>query len=213
MKSLRFILPLFAVLLLVGGGCAALEKDVTDTAPQGVLPDLSDDVVIPPDLDGDAMEKDDAMMKQDGDAMMKKEGSAMEGEPEVDLVFQNRIVLTDVSEKGAQGEGWYGKHGDETRVYASFNVEKVDEKDYFYEGWLICDGKVISTGALRFFDGLYENYFASTDIATPCEKYVLTIEPNDGDPAPADHVMDGVMEGIGHAEPQRDWNDEYFQTF
>ena len=80
-----------------------------------------------------------------------------------DKVLQNKLVMTKVAgvEKG-NGEGYYGVMDGETRIYASFMVEKT-EPNYFYEGWMVCDGKPYSTGALTFSDGLYENIFVSSD--------------------------------------------------
>jgi hypothetical protein len=69
--------------------------------------------------------------------------------------------------------------------------------DYFYEGWLVDTdepGKFISTGeALLDSRGNYINDFVSTDDLTSYDRYVLTLEPNDGDPAPASHLLEGKI--------------------
>lgn len=148
---------------------------------------------------------EDTVMEENDDDMMIPGDEEM-----VDLSFRNKIVLTDVSGLGAEGEGYYGNIDGETRVYASFNVVETEE-DYFYEGWLICGGEVFSTGELERFDGLYMDFFVSTELPDVCEEYVLTLEPNDGDPAPAEHIMDGVMEGVSHSESTVDWYDEMFE--
>ena len=116
-----------------------------------------------------------------------------EEQPEQDLMLQNRIVLTNVSADPAEGSGFYGTMEDETRLFASFDVVDPGE-DFFYEGWLVCEGKPYTTNALTLNEGKYENIFVSTEVPTNCQKYVLTIEPDDGDPAPAAHVLEGVLE-------------------
>lgn len=161
-------------------------NDAMPPAPQGggeVMEKNDDDIVLSPD---------------DSEEAMQDKG-----------VFRNKIVFTKSEgvEKG-EGEGFYDMMEGETRVYASFNVVKTEE-DYFYEGWLICDGKPYSTGALEFFDGLYENTFASLELPR-CESYVLTLEPNDGDPSPAEHILEGRIEGVAHTENTLDWDDERF---
>jgi hypothetical protein len=65
----------------------------------------------------------------------------------------------------------------------------------FYEGWIvrkepfdfISTGKLIKRGENEF------NVFSSDVDLTSYDFYVLTIEPDDGDPAPAEHVLEGIM--------------------
>lgn len=70
------------------------------------------------------------------------------------------------------------------------------EEGYFYEGWLVSqspfhffstgDMVTISTGeyVLEWYGEFGETYSGYTDV-------VITIEPDDGDPAPADHILEG----------------------
>jgi hypothetical protein len=130
---------------------------------------------------------------------------------EEEVAFQNRIVMTNLSTIELEGEGFYGVNDGETRVVADFNMADPEES-YFYEGWLVCDGVPYSTGALWNNEGLWVNYFASSDLPEVCEKYVLTLEPDDNDPAPGEHLAEGVMEGIAHNDIPNTplWDDEYF---
>jgi len=67
--------------------------------------------------------------------------------------------------------------------------------DDFYEGWIVqkLPFKFISTGAVEKIEGVYTNIFALDQDMTSYSRYVLTLEPNDGDPAPADHIVEGDM--------------------
>lgn len=65
----------------------------------------------------------------------------------------------------------------------------------FYEGWVVRRSpfKFISTGRAEKVGGVYSNSFRSDSDLRPFDLYVLTLEPNDGNPAPADHIVEGVM--------------------
>lgn len=68
---------------------------------------------------------------------------------------------------------------------------------YFYEGWLVRRGaelSVVSTGrALRADEDWYLNVFHSPTDLLDHDFYVLTLEPDDGDPAPAEHILEGTI--------------------
>lgn len=63
----------------------------------------------------------------------------------------------------------------------------------FYEGWVVRKGNfnVISTGKLERDNGVYVNNFTDSRDLLDHNFYVLTLEPDDGDPAPADHIVEG----------------------
>jgi len=65
----------------------------------------------------------------------------------------------------------------------------------FYEGWVVRKSPfdVISTGKIEKKNGVYTNMYSSGQDLTDHDFYVLTIEPNDGDPAPAEHILEGTM--------------------
>ena len=167
---------------------------------------------------GPTVEKMPPAPEEDGEVIEENDDDTLIPEEEIteevveELYLQNEIVMTNVSDlKDAQGEGVYGFTDGQTKLYANFMIEDPAE-DYFYEGWLVCNSKPYSTGELTKFEGLYENIFYSTDVPEDCEKYVLTIEPNDNDPAPADHVMDGEFKAITDTEMQVQWDDERFEV-
>lgn len=69
------------------------------------------------------------------------------------------------------------------------------EEGFFYEGWVVNGSDVVSTGAIQKEGDLWTNNFVKIDYAEDLEgmKYILTLEPDDGNPAPADHVLDGTF--------------------
>ncbi len=69
---------------------------------------------------------------------------------------------------------------------------------YFFEGWIVKQSPLEfdSTGKTTVSaDGVVINeYTADIDYQTNgFNFYALTIEPDDGDPAPAEHVLDGTL--------------------
>ena len=69
----------------------------------------------------------------------------------------------------------------------------------FYEGWVVRKGlnlSVISTGKAEKKDGVYQNIYTADQDLTDHNFYVLTIEPDDGDPAPAEHILEGTMTAV-----------------
>ena len=65
----------------------------------------------------------------------------------------------------------------------------------FYEGWLVSSNPVavISTGVAVKEDGKYVNRFETTEDASFYTMYVLTLEPDDNDPASAYHILEGTF--------------------
>ena len=78
---------------------------------------------------------------------------------------------------------------------ATFEALPEPENGDFYEGWLVRREPVafISKGELEMVDGQYVNLYQSETDYRDHEFYVLTLEPDDGDPAPADHIVEGVL--------------------
>jgi hypothetical protein len=103
--------------------------------------------------------------------------------------------LVDVANGNATGKA-YAKQSEESyMLYATFeNLPDITD-EFFYEGWVVRKSplSVLSTGKAVIKDGRYENnYLADGDLADH-DFYVLTVEPDDGDPAPADHVLEGYL--------------------
>lgn len=80
-------------------------------------------------------------------------------------------------------------------MVATFDNLPDPKDDDFYEGWIVRRDpfKFISTGEVVEVNGVYTNIFTDDEDLTAFDFYVLTLEPNDGDPGPADHIVEGVM--------------------
>lgn len=130
----------------------------------------------------------DSMMKDEmkhGDDMMK--GTELEN---VVGITTLRWVSFDGEETGyAYTEI---KNGN-THVHASFKDLPDTGSENFYEGWIVRTSplSVVSTGELEMKDGMLVNSFDADSDISDHTFYVLTLEPRDNDPAPADHILEG----------------------
>jgi len=109
--------------------------------------------------------------------------------------FDYNAVLEDVSGGNATGEAGASYKFESYKLYAKFeNLPHLDD-DYFYEGWVVRQSplSVVSTGEAKRNLGEYINSFNTDEDLTDHDFYVLTLEPNDGDPAPAEHILEGTM--------------------
>ena len=114
---------------------------------------------------------------------------------EISLPYQG--TLKDVTGGNASGIAKSGIF--EGEYYLSVTFENLPELDpgYFYEGWVVRKSPFdfISTGVLTQTDGQWINMYMSSDTGlVGYPDYVLTLEPDDGDPDPAGHVLEGTME-------------------
>lgn len=143
---------------------------------------------------GDAPSDNPPMDDRNAASPMADE-SDMKEEPAV----QSKILgdLKDVSGGTAHGEAMATFNGETYVLDAAFEGLPDPEGTDFYEGWVVRRGddmSVISTGrAENEGNTLYTNVFSSEENLMDHDYYVLTLEPDDGDPAPATHILDGVM--------------------
>lgn len=116
---------------------------------------------------------------------------------EIDGVLSNQDIegttLEDVSDGQMTGEAKRafsdGKFYHKVEASGLRNLEK----GFYYEGWLMeLDGSYISTGRMEtdaFGNGkLY--YMASSD-KSEYSKVIVTLEPEDGNSQPAEHLLEG----------------------
>ena len=95
----------------------------------------------------------------------------------------------------ATGKVYTRQDGINYKLVAEFvNLPEPQGND-FYEGWIVKTNvqEVVSTGALELSDGAYVNTFSEDRDYSDFNLYVLTLEPDDGDPAPAEHILEGSL--------------------
>ena len=95
---------------------------------------------------------------------------------------------------------WYSDG--ETRISASFSNLTTPLWDDFYEGWLVRRSpfKMVSAWKLLNNNGEYSNFVSANESFTSYTHYVVTIEPNDGDNSPAEHILEWKVTVVDIAE-------------
>ncbi len=153
--------------------------------------------------------KDEAMMAgNDTEAMMMKDKPAsdammqkMDGTMIKDIMamqFDYSGKLGDVSGGNASGTASFSFKDGKYNMFATFaNLPEPTNGD-FYEGWVVRKSpfEFISSGKLEKIDGTYTNTYSSGADLSGHNYYVLTLEPNDGNPAPAKHIVEGTMSKV-----------------
>lgn len=110
-------------------------------------------------------------------------------------------LLEDVTNGDARGAA-SASFGTETKYLLEASVMSLPELEegFFYEGWLVRTERglnVLSTGALmEMSNGDFLNLYESETDLSDHTLYIVTLEPDDGDPAPAEHVLEGELEPV-----------------
>ena len=160
-------LSLILGMALLGAGCAATTPE-PETAP-----------FMPPALE------------------VEGEAGMPEGEDMPDIILNTDLNHVDDGEGSGVVVATWDEDDSSYRLFATFSDLPELEEDFFYEGWVVRAEplSVISTGALEPGDvAQWVNDFSSDENLTDHVRYVLTLEPDDGDPAPAEHVLEGTLE-------------------
>lgn len=191
-------LALFLVSLFVFVGCnptapepEVMTDDVTDEVMEAT--GISPEMAMKHDLTTTEVEQMEANGFTDDnlDAFIEETKSMGPGP------FDFNAELTDVS--GGYATGNAGAYFDEGYVlFAQFEGLPHPEEGFFYEGWVVRNSplSVLSTGVAVRSLGDYHNNFSSDEDLLDHDFYVLTIEPDDGDPAPAAHILEGTMTSL-----------------
>lgn len=110
--------------------------------------------------------------------------------------FVNYAITKDISGGTSTGEFGFSFSSGKFMMKGEFLSIPALEGDNFYEGWLVNPktSEFISTGKLSLIGDMWVNTFESDVDYSAYSKYVLTLEPNDGDPAPAKHIAEGIIE-------------------
>ena len=100
-------------------------------------------------------------------------------------------VLKDVSGNYAHGTGW--RHFDGEKFYHKVEAGGLSalEKGFFYEGWLVSDEGFFSTGRMAEIEGKGSLYYIVDENKADFQGVVVTIELEDGDLAPGQHILEG----------------------
>ncbi len=147
------------------------------------------------------IERDQVMQKMN-DSTVTEDEMITEVVDEGLIAIQNRSydiigTLDDVSGGSAFGTAKALFTDNTYTLYVTMEDLPALENNFFYEGWIVQEApmNVISTGKIeQLSDGTWSNTYMSKQDLTDHTFYVLTLEPNDGDPTPATHMLKGKMQ-------------------
>ncbi len=188
------LLPLLMIVVFAGLGCN--NPDSTSLSSGEI--DRSA-ILLEAKENGLIMSDDETAMMSDS-SMREKDSMAKSVSPSlfVDEDFDGwmNAALADVT----GGESFGIAHsvfesGEYKLVVSMGNLPKL-ENDYFYEGWIVRRGSefsVVSTGRAEQNEDGSVNAYQSAQNLIDYDFYVLTLEPDDGDPAPAEHILEGTF--------------------
>lgn len=113
-----------------------------------------------------------------------------------EIIKNGEAELSDVAGGNSRGVAVY-RYDSDGNYYLEVTFADLPELEegFFYEGWLYngATGDAPTTGAIiESEDGLV-NYFQSSIDYSDYDQYFLTLEPDDGDPAPAEHILEGTF--------------------
>jgi uncharacterized protein YxeA len=113
-----------------------------------------------------------------------------------EMTYSHSGNLEDVAGENSSGLAQANYADGEYDLFVTFkNLSDPSETD-FYEGWIVRRGlrfDVLSTGKVERINGVYTNVYTSGENLIDHDFYVLTLEPDDGDPAPAKHILEGTL--------------------
>ena len=184
----------FVLVPLILAGCGGADNVAVPTLGQveEKVIEVSEDPTKFGLADGDVMEKaedTEAEVRADGE-----EGSVLDGITFADLQAGNTVELLDVSGGNASGKAWTTVKDGQTYHRAVGQDLPELEADYFYEGWLVrkpVEGEFFSTGEMtKQPNGEWLLEYVRDGDFLDHAKVVITLEPNDGDPAPAAHIIE-----------------------
>jgi len=221
MKKIQHFAFLAALTLLVGAGCTdSINRDVRDPLTSPELTAIETEEVtteneLPPNQNKETLEE----IKME--VQIESEEDAAADKTPIDLpntTFMYRAFLEDVTTGPINGVSTDGKafgtaefqfYNEKFGLYATIGKLPDLGENFFYEGWLVRNNPfdVISTGELTKLEGYYANSFSSQLDYTDHNLYILTLEPNDGNPAPADHVVEGKFMKVSPDTPVTTFNE------
>ncbi len=192
MKKALFIV--LVTVLFLGAGCLGKNSEpesdsIVEIDRGAILFEAKEQGLIMDDEEITSMVQ---MMSDDGGVSPEDVAAYLEQ----DFTDWSAAGLADVTGGGSYGIARSAYINNHYTIVADMGNVPVPADGYFYEGWIVrrgSDMSVISTGAaVKVNDKLINVYSSATNLSDH-DFYVLTLEPDDGDPAPAEHILEGTL--------------------
>jgi hypothetical protein len=190
----KTLLAILGTVILLGGGCFGGDSDpavdaVVEIDREAILFEAKEQGLIMNDDEIDTMEQ---MLSDDGGVSPDD----LEAYLAQDFTDWSGAALADVTGGGSFGIAHAAYINGSFMIVADMGNVPSPSNGYFYEGWIVrrgSDMSVISTGRAQVVGEKLVNVYASSTNLADHDFYVLTLEPDDGDPAPAEHILEGTL--------------------
>lgn len=181
-RSIQNLLIGVGVVLLVIAGFFYLRSQ---KAPEEISPFPAEEIIV----------QEEGAVRRTGELvepMTDEEISQMREEIEGVLSIEGETTsLRDVSGRQVTGEA--KRAFSEGKFYYQVNASGLMpvEKGFYYQGWLEKDGDYLSTGRVELdIYGSGVLYYTTSVDRSDYSTAVITLEPEDGDPTPAIHILE-----------------------
>lgn len=180
MKKLLIIILLIGI--GIGGYYYLNEPEQVEEINPAKSTIVEEDIAIPTE----PIDANEKMMPTEP-IVMEKEGDIFSDKPP--------MLLKDVTGGSASGEAWVViEDGTTYHKVVAINMPKLENED-FYEGWLVKSPAALgffSTGEMIYSEdeGIWILEYETEGDKSDYPTIVITLEPNDGDPAPALHILE-----------------------
>lgn len=153
---------------------------------------------LPLKLEETLIQQEGAVRKSGEEVEVLSEAELAQIKAEVDGVLETSgetVTLEDQIGAGIQGEA--KRAFSDGRFY--FRIETsgliLPEKGYFYEGWLQQESDYLSLGRMEVsMAGTARLYYTASEDRSLYDQVLLTLEPEDGNQAPAKVMMRAIFE-------------------
>lgn len=197
MKRFSSWMILFALITITGFGCVKPSSQTTKPSSEtidrnAILLDAKKNGLIMDDGELEHM-KDPVVLIQDEKRLNTPSIKLFENE-----TFKNwhAAALADVTGGTSYGLAYVKYEKGRFTLYAKIGGLTPSSDSYHYEGWVVHrnDGmKVVDVGSVvQDKDQFIITYSSSTDLST-YDFFVLTLEPNDDNVTPAEHILEGMI--------------------
>ncbi len=189
---------LFCTILLVGFGCATKQKD--KSLPKESTPVIDRASILFEAKQSGLILDDQTVVAMRADAVQEKpvgfQPSSLSAFISQKTVGWKDAALADVTAGGSFGLAHATFANGQYLLFAKMGNLPEPQNGFFYEGWIVRRGEtlsVMSVGRAQRVGDQYVNAFRSKTDLSNHDFFVLTLEPSDNNPVPAEPILEGIL--------------------
>ena len=192
-----WLIPVLAIVVMLGIGCSKnIDKNKGD-----IVPEINRESILL-EAKKNKLIMDDAEKAQMADMSVQEtdEQKIAIKDPKKFLPFLTAKgrsgALADVTAGSSYGLSNIKTDGNVFTVTASLGGLPETSDKYFYEAWVVkrgSDMEVLSIGKLEKNENDWISVYQTTKSLSEYDFFVITLEPDDEDQSPAEHILEGII--------------------